>query len=106
MAVNHADFTMLGTVVVTPMVAGGAAYHAGAAWLTPFFVIAGIGAGIGLGFVVSRFAYWILDTAGAMRPIVGWISLLVYMVAPPLISAIGIIGVGYASAVIARWIVH
>ena len=48
MAVNHADGTMFSSIIICPIAAGVGAAHAGAGWLTVFFIPVGLVAGVGI----------------------------------------------------------
>jgi hypothetical protein len=48
MAVNHADGMIFTSVIIYPIAAAVGAAHAGAGWLTVFFIPVGLAAGIGV----------------------------------------------------------
>jgi hypothetical protein len=90
MAINHADGMIATSVIFCPIAAGVGAAHAGAGWLTVFFIPVGLAVGIGIfrygrapvyaitGFGMNRaqrFPRWI-------QPVIALPFLIVYVILP------------------------
>jgi hypothetical protein len=103
MAINHADLTTLGTLLLCPIVAGVAAADAHAGWFTPIFIAAGLAAGCVTAYLVRRVAYAILATAcrHGQRAWVGWPLIFLYTLLPQAVSAAGVCAIWFGTI----WIV-
>jgi hypothetical protein len=111
MAVNHADGMTLTSVIFCPIAAGVGAAHAGAGWLTLFFIPVGFAVGVGI-FLVGRVPVYAIVDFGMSRasklPKV-WIQqvvalpfFLVYMILPLVIVWGGAFGVFFGSIWLVR----
>ena len=91
MAVNHADGTMLTSVVFCPIAAGFGAARAGAGWLTIIFVLVGLAVGVGIFRFCRQPVYFVtgLGIRFSSRMPEGWVQqvvsvpfFLLYMILP------------------------
>jgi hypothetical protein len=91
MAINHADGTMFTSMVFCPIAAGVGAAHAGAGWLTFFFIPVGLAVGVGIFRFCRQPVYSVtgLGMSLARKMPKGWIQqvvclpfFLLYMILP------------------------
>jgi hypothetical protein len=106
MAVNHADGTLIFSVVLYPVAAAIGAVHGGAGAWTILFVPAGLAVGIGILYVGRRAVYSITGFGFKQSATISrsWIRgifsvpfFLLYMILPAAIACAGIVGVGAGS---------
>lgn len=102
MAINHADGTLFFSVILYPIAAGVGAAHAGASWLTIFFVPIGLAIGAGIIYIGRKLVYFIseygLDCISKMSK--GWVRqvvtapfFLLYVLLPLVIVWGGVYGI-------------
>ena len=108
MAVNHADGTMFVAVPVYPIAAGIGAARAGAGWLTPLFIVAGLA--VGLCITVVGGGLWDLGcewlgsqtralTSSFTTAVVGYIPLSVaFAICPSATLPFGILAPSFSSS--------
>jgi hypothetical protein len=114
MAINHADGTMISSLLLYPVAAGIGAARAGAGWWTILFVPAGLAIGVGVVYLGRKLVYLItgLGLNGASGTSKGWFKqifflpfLLLYIVLPIAIAYGGIVGVWAGSGWVARHLI-
>lgn len=111
MAVNHADGTLLTSVLFCPIAAGVGAAHAGAGWLTVFFIPVGLAVGVGI-FCFGREPVYSITELGmnyASKMPRRWIQqtvsvpfFLLYMILPYAIVWGGVFGIWAGSIWLVR----
>jgi len=111
MAVNHADGTLIFSVVLYPVAAGIGAAQAGAGLWTVLFVPAGLAVGIGIVYVSRLLIYSIIGFGMKRGDAISqsWLRwmfsipfFLLYLLLPVAIVCAGIMGVGTGSAWLAK----
>ena len=110
MAINHADGMIFTSVIFCPIAAGAGAAHAGAGWLTVFFIPIGLAVGIGI-FRFGRAPVYAITGFGMNRasklprcfqPVIALPFLLVYIILPLVIVWGAVFGVWAGSIWLVR----
>jgi hypothetical protein len=97
MAVNLADMQTVGVVLGSPIAAGAIATQRHAGWFVPLFIVGGILAGVGLGYLTHFVAYRLIRTNSSSPPWKHWLSGIAYLLGPLIFSIGGLAFVMWAT---------